>query len=217
MLTTILSSSIIASLVTALCTFVIKWFDRKREDEVRQEEREEARKDRRDEREETRKDRQAEIELEDRRERDRAEVAERMRRQAERRERGEELLSALNAIDQHFDNQAAPGHFRTYSHARELYRPVWSAIWKMPDEKLREYAGLTLDVMSGLWVPARLGEGPEDPAAEQRRFLKELLEKVTRFTYDDEWDPPKLNELQSTKDEIDQYWEELESVRPSGS
>jgi hypothetical protein len=202
MIETVVGSSVIAALVTAIVTVTTKLIDRERESVVRSEERLEAR-----------KDRAAEIDLEDRRERARRETERVEKRSTEGRAQALRLLQALDELDAHFDAEATPGFYGTFSYKRELYRPVSSASRLVPDAEFREYVGLATRVITELWVPAKMGEGPEHPSDEQRRILRNLIEQVGRYITDDGWDRSLVAELRSIQDSIDEYWEEYH--RPS--
>ncbi|WP_157006503.1 hypothetical protein [Agromyces laixinhei] len=200
MLEVIVGSSVIAALITGVVTGLFKLQEQKREDSIRKSEREEAR-----------KDRAAELALEDKRvalDRDYARMIE---RKGEGRAQAKTLLVHLEALQAEYSKQGQLGSFQTYSYRAELVRPVRSVTRLIPDAEFREYIDLAMQVITELWVPASVGEGPEEPSAEQSRILGQLLTQVGRFATDDGWDRALVVELRSYKDSIDEYWEEYHS------
>ncbi len=196
----IVGSAVIAALITGVVTGLFKLQEQKREDSIRQSEREEAR-----------KDRAAELALEDKRvalDRDYARMIE---RKGEGRAQARTLLVHLEAMQAEYSKQGQLGPFQTYSYRAELVRPVRSVTRLVPDAEFREYIDLAIQVITELWVPASVGEGPEDPSAEQSRILGQLVTQVGRFATDDGWDRALVVELRSFKDSIDEYWEEYHS------
>lgn len=200
----IVGSSVIAALITGVVTGLFKLQEQKREDSIRKSEREEAR-----------KDRAAELALEDKRialDRDYARMIE---RKGEGRTQAKTLLGHLEALQSEYSRQGQLGPFQTYSYRADLVRPVRSVTRLIPDAEFREYIDLAMQVITELWVPASVGEGPEAPFAEQSRILGELLTQVGRFATDDGWDRTLVVDLRSYKDSIDEYWEEYHSdTRP---
>lgn len=200
MVEVIVGSSVIAALITAIVTGLFKLQEQKREDSIRESEREEAR-----------KDRAADLALEDKRvalDRDYARMIE---RKAEGRAQAKALLTHLDALQVDYSKQGQLGPFRTYSYRAELVRPVRAVTRLIPDAEFREYIDLAIQVITELWVPASVGEGPEEPSAEQSRILGQLISQVGRFATDDGWDRTPVLELRSFKDSIDEYWEEYHS------
>lgn len=196
----IVGSSVIAALITGVVTGLFKLQEQKREDSIRKSEREEAR-----------KDRAAELALEDKRialDRDYARMIE---RKGEGRTQAKSLLGHLEALQAEYSRQGQLGPFQTYSYRADLVRPVRSVTRLIPDAEFREYIDLAMQVITELWVPASVGEGPEDPSAEQSRILGELLTQVGRFATDDGWDRALVVDLRSYKDSMNEYWEEYHS------
>jgi hypothetical protein len=198
----IVGSSVIAALITAIVGGVFKIFDNKRVDNIRAVEREEAR-----------KDRAAELELEDRRQRASREDERLAKRAAEGRAQALVLLKALEDLEAHFDAEPNPGPYRTYHYKRDLNRPITSATRLLPDASFREFVSLAMQVVSELWVPGSVGEGPEEPGVEQRRIVRVVMEQVGRYVTDDGWDRTLVTEMRSSKDAIDEYYEEYFSSK----
>ena len=199
MLETIIGSSVVAALITAIVTGLFKWIDRGRDGEIRREEREESR-----------KDRAVEIDLEDRRARASAEAGRLKERKAEGRSQALVLLDNLEKLDAYFESEDPPLAYQTYSSKRELSRPIRNTTRLIPDPEFREYIDLSMQVVAELWVPARTADGPEYPGAVQRQILGRAIDQVGRFVTDDGWDRSLVAELRSSKDMIDEYWEYYE-------
>ncbi len=196
----IVGSSVIAALITGVVTGLFKLQEQKREDSIR-----------RSEREESRKDRAAELALEDKRVALDRDFARMIERKGEGRAQAKTLLVHLEALQADYSKQGQLGPFQTYSYRAELVRPVRSVTRLIPDAEFREYIDLAIQVITEVWVPASVGEGPEEPSAEQSRILGQLITQVGRFATDDGWDRALVAELRSFKDSIDEYWEEYHS------
>lgn len=196
---TILGSAVVAAIISGIITGVLKIFDLRREDSIRAQERSEAR-----------ADRAAEVELQDRRD-VAAREAERLKtRTTEGRAHAKILLAHLEALEAHLDGQPQPGTFGTYHWGKELSRPIRMTTRLLPDAEFREYLDLAMQVASELWVAASVGEGSEEPWSEQRKILRGVADQVGRYITDDGWDHGLIVELQSTKDALDEYWDEYE-------
>ncbi|MFL0359257.1 hypothetical protein [Curtobacterium flaccumfaciens] len=193
----IAGSSVVAAIVTSVINIFLRKSDRRHDAAVRKELRAEAR-----------KDRENEITFAERQARAKVEEDRRAARAAEMRTQAKVLLTKIAALEGEWDKQTEPGNFSTYSYVRALYRDASATIRLLPSAELREYASLALQVTSELWVPASVGEGPKDPARLQRSILRRLQVEIGRVATDDGWDRSAFGELRSTKDAIDDAWEE---------
>jgi hypothetical protein len=196
---------LIAALVTGILSLVVKMVDQRREDGIREYEREQAR-----------LDKAVEVDTVDRRERAAREVVRLQERKSEIKAQAKVLLSHLEALNAHFDAEGMLPPYRTYSHDNALYRPITSATRLIPDAELREYIALAMQVITELWVPASVGDGPEETYNAQRRILSHAMTQVGRIITDDGWDKTAVIELRSSKDIIDGYWETYHATRAAG-
>jgi hypothetical protein len=195
-LTTIIGSSVVAALVTGILSWIAKRIDQRRDDQIRH-----------DEREQSRLDKAADYDAADRRERAARELVRLNDRKEAARAQARILLPHLEALSAEFDAQGSLARSRTYSYDKELYSPITSTTRLIPDAEFREYIDLAMQVIKELWVPASVGEGPEEPHYEQRKILANAMTQVGRVITDDGWDKTAVIELRSMKDLIDEAWQ----------
>jgi hypothetical protein len=207
----ILGSSLVATVVTLLVNVIVQIVANKREDA--RFEREDAI--RREALEEARKNRASEVALEERREAIRRHAEEDRHRQEAIQSQAKDVLSALNKVEVNLATQGPVGSFEAYRVDPELRRKVREASRLIPDADLREFVSIGMQVISELWVPASMGEGPEEVGQYQIQILTRIIATVARVATNDGWDRSLIIELDAAKEAIDVCWEDSRGPHPA--